>query len=83
MYSDEMQVLNHAGINQAELTLTMHSQVFIFLTSFRYGHIEDMQMENDTLLRNMVRYMTRIDLHRLRRTRGFSMNTLPLDVLKI
>lgn len=40
-------------------------------------------MENDILLRNMVRYMIRIDFYRFRRIRGFLMNILLLDVLKI
>jgi hypothetical protein len=35
---------------------------FIHTTS-RYGYNDDMQIENDTLLRNIVRYMTRIDRH--------------------
>jgi len=39
------------------------SCILHWLTILRYGYNEDMQMEKDTLLKNIVRYITRIDRH--------------------
>lgn len=39
------------------------TQSILVLTIFKYGYSDDMQIEKETLLRNMVRYMTRMDRH--------------------